>query len=749
MSEYTSLPARVGVSAAKVRDGYGAIRIFLVGTVLAGLTGCSAVPMTAIGVAQPSDYVEIESQVGGAPRVGLALAGGGEKSAPFAMGVLAGLQEAGLLSEVDVISSVSGGTYAALYLYERYAEEYRDGTGYEPEIVDQAFDDCLPLERKQLIDEHSVTRWNPATDVGECPYPEPSMPWRNYWNASEDALIGDPLRFASQVRASQSLFSSSWDYEGTRNLTVKVHIIGREVGLAIVNSGLLFAPSFLADSLFDWRTERFAVGKRAYNSGIQRAYGSIPAVAPHDHNVVKPVEWARPPGATQQVNFLTFTDLRTIYEQSRAPECVVKHPSACHLPLWIVNTTAGTSRGILESFGVQNFTPQMNVFELSTFGYGSGAYGYQNWGDKPTMQPTQQVTNAVAASAAFFDSQQQQEGGLLGQPLINVGLQIANFEWGTNIPNYNLERSEYQRQKIVHAFLPWPLYLFHRHRADPKVALDIHLSDGGMSENLGVWALLRRHVRYIIVVDSASDTGYGLSDPCELERHLEQLPAPSPGSTPASEAQWQQSQASIWFVGEGTKEDEWPAINARLRSFPQACKDIRDGRLKAEDPFGLARSLPAPILRARVCRGMIKACDAREAIAELFIIKPALQMTARSNSGSYALEDAMNPKRATTITQEECGLSRTSVASSTGYPCEVLSFLAIPGNFSPMIGDDTFPQNSTVRMSALSSPYLYGAYHELARYYAKAIRIRGEGDNKRVEVDMARFWRWPEAGALQ
>lgn len=50
----------------------------------------------------------------GPPKFGLALSGGGMRSASFSMGVLEALQAAeGTLQSVDVISSVSGGAYTA------------------------------------------------------------------------------------------------------------------------------------------------------------------------------------------------------------------------------------------------------------------------------------------------------------------------------------------------------------------------------------------------------------------------------------------------------------------------------------------------------------------------------------------------------------------------------------------------------------------------------------------------------------
>lgn len=52
--------------------------------------------------------------------LGLALSGGGVRSASFSIGVMKALYDAGIMDDVDVISSVSGGGYASYWLYTKY-----------------------------------------------------------------------------------------------------------------------------------------------------------------------------------------------------------------------------------------------------------------------------------------------------------------------------------------------------------------------------------------------------------------------------------------------------------------------------------------------------------------------------------------------------------------------------------------------------------------------------------------------------
>src|SRR2546429_850263 len=76
--------------------------------------------------AQPSasqlidnDHAAIPAR-GGSIDWGLAISGGGERAASFSIGVMKALYDKGLLDQIDVISSVSGGGYANYWLLTNY-----------------------------------------------------------------------------------------------------------------------------------------------------------------------------------------------------------------------------------------------------------------------------------------------------------------------------------------------------------------------------------------------------------------------------------------------------------------------------------------------------------------------------------------------------------------------------------------------------------------------------------------------------
>src|SRR5215212_1197653 len=61
----------------------------------------------------PSTRLDALPDTRTATRLGLALSGGGSRAAAFHCGTLQGLREIGLLDELDVVSSVSGGSVFA------------------------------------------------------------------------------------------------------------------------------------------------------------------------------------------------------------------------------------------------------------------------------------------------------------------------------------------------------------------------------------------------------------------------------------------------------------------------------------------------------------------------------------------------------------------------------------------------------------------------------------------------------------
>jgi hypothetical protein len=94
----------------------------------------------------------------------------------------------------------------------------------------------------------------------------------------------------------------------------------------------------------------------------------------------------------------------------------------CHTPFWIINATAGTSRGFFPMLEFSPYSAQANGFEFTAFGYGSSLYGRRAWDENNPLQPKPSINEAVDASSAFLDSQQRQIGGAWSGPALNIGV---------------------------------------------------------------------------------------------------------------------------------------------------------------------------------------------------------------------------------------------------------------------------------------------------------------------------------------
>src|SRR5688500_1076762 len=94
----------------------------------------------------------VEASVSEPARVGLALSGGGIRSAIFSLGLLQAFSHRGLLRFIDYVSSVSGGGYIAGYLA---SQEPKSPDG-EPENF-HASKELAPLGVDPQTGQHKVT----------------------------------------------------------------------------------------------------------------------------------------------------------------------------------------------------------------------------------------------------------------------------------------------------------------------------------------------------------------------------------------------------------------------------------------------------------------------------------------------------------------------------------------------------------------------------------------------------------------
>jgi hypothetical protein len=337
------------------------------------------------------------------PCFGLALSGGGIRSGIFSIGVLQGLKEIGVLDDIDVISSVSGGGYAASWFYIQSLEN----------------------------------------DFKSEPLFENSGKYKEYL-ANHGELVS---HFAANLNEFR------WS----------------EYGINGIETAVSWPINLIANGLFGWHLNVVPL-RRIYQKGIDRVYHVVP----------------NREGRRSPLDFLGFCDCSTFLN---APKHVRFEQLATEIKGWlpfpIVNTTAHIEDASAEEVGLLKF----RVFEFTPLHYGSDYFGYQ-----PNNFPID-YNRAISVSGAAVDSKMLRESN---QRLIASAF---NCDLGYFINNPNANTSG----RALRRLLPLPLYLFSGHYQRDFKGDRIYLADGGHSENLGAYSLVRRLCQYIIIVDAEYD----------------------------------------------------------------------------------------------------------------------------------------------------------------------------------------------------------------------------------------------------
>lgn len=428
---------------------------------------------------------------------GVALEGGGSKAAPFALGTLAGLYELGLLQEpaehgVRAISSISGGSYAASYYYNRLFDR-DEGAPDAGEPADW-FRSCIP---GLFISQQRFEELRPQAEPSSCREGDPDLdPDR------AESGFANQYRFLGHVWTNHDLLRAS----SRGGLDTDEQLRFAEYGnLLLLGSETLVTVPFqlLARTVFRWPLNS-APSKLAYKLGIERQYGYTPQ------------DWTAAGRSDLAHMIETLRRRRTRTLRHLAP---LQCPGRA--PLWIIGTTAPGAISGVQWLAASPRDPLRQQFELTATAYGSGIYGYAMQspdapfdflGRNPEGLP---IMDAVVASAAFFDDDQTQISRQPFRFLAGVGQHFLNVTWFTELRNFNVGTGP----RLVAKVLPWPLYLttLQQNAKTPY----IHLQDGGNSENTGILPLLRRGYRTIIYAHGTQDSDARWEAICHLKNQLE------------------------------------------------------------------------------------------------------------------------------------------------------------------------------------------------------------------------------------
>jgi hypothetical protein len=81
-----------------------------------------------------------------------------------------------------------------------------------------------------------------------------------------------------------------------------------------------------------------------------------------------------------------------------------------------------------------------------------------------------------------------------------------------------IKNSHFEARKVTFRAVPFPAYAFIPYWSKDAQGLRTYLSDGGHSENLAAFSLIRRLVRNIVIVDASGDRNFLFDDYKQLQK---------------------------------------------------------------------------------------------------------------------------------------------------------------------------------------------------------------------------------------
>jgi hypothetical protein len=229
----------------------------------------------------------------------------------------------------------------------------------------------------------------------------------------------------------------------------------------------------LVTQLGDERHFNSSSERREYRESIQRTFQGLPDPTSNFwlkiRNKLKPLT-AEHIQQTAELLDLTIVEPAVSFLQLR--QFVLQEK----LPFFIFNTTVKPT----EKSASASRVPLSTVFELTPLTLGSDSYGYTRWDD---LKGREFVTISTANVAPAIS------GAALSRS--SKAVSALNIDLGYFVPSFN--------------------------KSHPG---SIYLSDGGYSDNLGLYSLVRRHCRNIIAVDAEHDPSYGFSSYRRLKESL-------------------------------------------------------------------------------------------------------------------------------------------------------------------------------------------------------------------------------------
>lgn len=437
-----------------------------------------------------SDYLRGEWP----PKIGLALSGGGTRSASFNIGVLKALHELGILEEVNVISSVSGGSYAAYWYFSQHF--YMD----------------------------KVKRYIPVAEYNENDIFATSLD-------SGETNLTDPDKYRFQIALEERSNILSFTYDPSWWSKIQV---GLQYSVETTIQAITIPVHWVKGGLFDWEINMMPYFYY-YLDGIDRTYGFVPL----DYSLqnfanARPVsKFFENINASLVPRILENIDAEPIFLNDMRSFLSKKKNISQKFPYFIINTTGRHGAEFNKARDKIPRTMENTVFEFTPWGCHSTLLSTNDVHECPKIfrisSPKRGINDLdlariVTISGAAIDGQYEnvdiagygrKSSGFMNQSWQDILLNFTNMNMGYYLTN---PRSSALRQ-IIHKFLPWPIYMIDDYISD--VATSIYLTDGGHSDNLAVYSLIRRGVKHIYISDAEQDGNSIFEAAKRLKRTLE------------------------------------------------------------------------------------------------------------------------------------------------------------------------------------------------------------------------------------
>lgn len=435
---------------------------------------------------------------------GIALSGGGVRSATVCLGFLQILYRCGVLQQADYLSSVSGGGYIGGYLHSRLHCAATNST--LPALFDKRDQDLLRKGTRYLTPGAGLTY---------------SLSWLRLITGIGASVLLNSIWILASFACFTLVLAVFWKLMPALGSIVRVVLIG---GTALVLFYHLVGHSLR--HLIPWSSDRL-IAIEAFLVLIAAIY------APRFIDVLEPLGvgailgWALAAALIAAVvgffsnpNVLGlhrfYRDrLADTYLATGAPaardlrlhELWTENPQRSSAPYPLINTCVTL---LAEPSGDSQLGRQAaDYFVLSPLYCGSKLTHYAKTDEvfSNVKLSTAIATSGAAVNPAMGIHTRKIRSFLVALLGIRLGFWVRN-------PHPELKRPRWLPGPLARIRFPWwPYYhvLELVGRTDSRRAF-VNLSDGGNIENLGVFELIRRRCRLIIAVDATADPAYRLTD---------------------------------------------------------------------------------------------------------------------------------------------------------------------------------------------------------------------------------------------